>query len=204
MAKPAYRKTEPNLAAIYARVSDKSQDAEDKTSISEQISDMESHCQRRGADRRRPLPGGGQGVVEEAPRVPEDAGRRQAGTLRHHRLLEVRPPQPGHVPRRSAHGGRRGPPHQPPSRHGRHRYEDLRSHGRRRQDRAGQLQGALFHGQAQHGQAGPHPHQQRPLRLLHRRGRQAGRSWKPRPRWCAASTGRTSAMERERPPSPGS
>ena len=48
MAKPAYRKTEPNRAAIYARVSDKSQDAEDKTSISEQISDMEAHCKRRG------------------------------------------------------------------------------------------------------------------------------------------------------------
>ena len=48
MAKPAYRKTEPNLAAIYARVSDKSQDAGDKTSISEQISDMEAHCKRRG------------------------------------------------------------------------------------------------------------------------------------------------------------
>ena len=48
MAKTAYRKTEPNRAAIYARVSDKSQDAEDKTSISEQISDMETHCKRRG------------------------------------------------------------------------------------------------------------------------------------------------------------
>ena len=35
-------------AAIYARVSDKSQDTEDKTSISEQISDMEAHCERRG------------------------------------------------------------------------------------------------------------------------------------------------------------
>ena len=35
-------------AAIYARVSDKSQETEDKTSISEQISDMETHCQRRG------------------------------------------------------------------------------------------------------------------------------------------------------------
>ena len=35
-------------AAIYARVSDKSQDTEDKTSISEQISDMEAHCKRRG------------------------------------------------------------------------------------------------------------------------------------------------------------
>ena len=35
-------------AAIYARVSDKSQDTEDKTSISEQISEMEGHCDRRG------------------------------------------------------------------------------------------------------------------------------------------------------------
>ena len=35
-------------AAIYARVSDKSQDTEEKTSISEQISDMEAHCERRG------------------------------------------------------------------------------------------------------------------------------------------------------------
>ncbi len=41
-------KTDMSRAAIYARVSDKSQDAEDKTSISEQISDMESHCERRG------------------------------------------------------------------------------------------------------------------------------------------------------------
>ena len=50
MARSAYRKTEGQRAAIYARVSDKSQDAEDKTSISEQISDMESHCERRGLD----------------------------------------------------------------------------------------------------------------------------------------------------------
>ena len=48
MVKRIDRKTEPNRAAIYARVSDKSQDAEDKTSISEQLSDMEAHCQRRG------------------------------------------------------------------------------------------------------------------------------------------------------------
>ena len=34
MAKTTYRKTEGNRAAIYARVSDKSQDGEDKTSIS--------------------------------------------------------------------------------------------------------------------------------------------------------------------------
>ena len=35
-------------AAIYARVSDKSQDTEDKTSISEQIADMEAYCEKRG------------------------------------------------------------------------------------------------------------------------------------------------------------
>ena len=42
------RQTATKRAAIYARVSDKSQDTEDKTSISEQISDMEAHCERRG------------------------------------------------------------------------------------------------------------------------------------------------------------
>ena len=41
-------KTTTKRAAIYARVSDKSQDTEEKTSISEQISDMEAHCKRRG------------------------------------------------------------------------------------------------------------------------------------------------------------
>ena len=87
-------------AAIYARVSDKSQDEDDKTSISEQTGEMEAYCEQEGHDHNRPIPGGGQGLVQEAPRVPEDAGRRQAGTLRHHRLLEVRPPQQGHVPRR--------------------------------------------------------------------------------------------------------
>ena len=48
MATKTDRKTATKRAAIYARVSDKSQDTEDKTSISEQISDMEAHCQRRG------------------------------------------------------------------------------------------------------------------------------------------------------------
>ena len=42
------RKTKANRAAIYARVSDQSQDGEDKTSISEQTADMEAHCERRG------------------------------------------------------------------------------------------------------------------------------------------------------------
>ena len=33
---------------MYARVSDRSQDAEDKTSITEQTFDMEAHRERRG------------------------------------------------------------------------------------------------------------------------------------------------------------
>ena len=41
-------KTGGNRAAIYARVSDKSQDTEDKTSLSEQIADMEAYCERMG------------------------------------------------------------------------------------------------------------------------------------------------------------
>ena len=37
-----------NRAAIYARVSDKSQDGEDKTSISEQVGEMEAYCEQKG------------------------------------------------------------------------------------------------------------------------------------------------------------
>ena len=48
MERTTEKKIEGKRAAIYARVSDKSQDTEDKTSISEQVSDMESHCERRG------------------------------------------------------------------------------------------------------------------------------------------------------------
>ena len=48
MATRTDRQIATKRAAIYARVSDKSQDTEDKTSISEQISDMEAHCERRG------------------------------------------------------------------------------------------------------------------------------------------------------------
>ncbi len=48
MARTTKRKTEGNRAAIYARVSDKSQDGEDKTSISEQIGEMEAYCESKG------------------------------------------------------------------------------------------------------------------------------------------------------------
>ena len=48
MARITERKTEANRAAIYARVSDKSQDGEDKTSIAEQTGDMEAYCESKG------------------------------------------------------------------------------------------------------------------------------------------------------------
>ena len=47
-AKGASQQTEGNRAAIYARVSDKSQAEDDKTSIAEQIADMEAYCEKHG------------------------------------------------------------------------------------------------------------------------------------------------------------
>ena len=47
MARELHNYTEPNRAAIYARVSDKSQ-AEDKTSLGEQTADMEAYCAHKG------------------------------------------------------------------------------------------------------------------------------------------------------------
>ena len=48
MGRSTKRQADANRAAIYARVSDKSQDAEDKTSISEQIGEMEDYCESKG------------------------------------------------------------------------------------------------------------------------------------------------------------
>ena len=48
MARSVARKEVGNRAAIYARVSDKSQAEEDKTSLSEQATEMEAYCERKG------------------------------------------------------------------------------------------------------------------------------------------------------------
>ncbi len=48
MARDLRRPSGANRAAIYARVSDKSQDGEDKTSLSEQTADMEAYSARKG------------------------------------------------------------------------------------------------------------------------------------------------------------
>ena len=113
MARTTKRKTEANRAAIYARVSDKSQDGEDKTSISEQIGDMEAYCERKGLTIAARYQEVGRGWSKKRPefqRMLADARKR---TLRHHRMLEVRPSQQGHVPCRCPHGGRRGPTDSP-------------------------------------------------------------------------------------------
>ena len=80
------RKAKEGRAAIYARVSDQSQDAEDKTSISEQISDMEATAK-----------GAALTIVARYQEVGTGAGRRSARSfqrmladararaLRHHR-----------------------------------------------------------------------------------------------------------------------
>ena len=71
-------------AAIYARVSDKSQDTEEKTSISEQISDMETHCQRRGLTITARYQEVGRGWTKKRPefqRMLADARRERFDTI---------------------------------------------------------------------------------------------------------------------------
>ena len=46
--RPPRQQTETHRAAIYARVSDKSQAEDDKTSLAEQVGDMEAYCEERG------------------------------------------------------------------------------------------------------------------------------------------------------------
>ena len=60
------QQTNGQRAAIYARVSDKSQAEDDKTSISEQTSEDGGLLRTQGADHRRPLSGGGPRLVQEA------------------------------------------------------------------------------------------------------------------------------------------
>ena len=78
------RKTKDGRAAIYARVSDQSQDAEDKTSITEQTSDMEAHCERRGLTVVARYQEVGQGWSKKLPefqRMLADARRGRFDTI---------------------------------------------------------------------------------------------------------------------------
>ena len=78
------RKARENRAAIYARVSDQSQDAEDKTSITEQTSEMEVHCERRGLTVVARYQEVGQGWSKKRPefqRMLADARRGRFDTI---------------------------------------------------------------------------------------------------------------------------
>ena len=148
MAKTSYRKMEATRAAIYARVSDKSQDTEDKTSISEQISDMEAHCERRGLTIVARYQEVGRGWSKKRPefqRMLADARQGRFDTIvcwKSDRLSR------GMYPAAALMEVIEGAPDQPRGRHGRHRHEDVRPDGGHRQDRAGQLPGAFLHGQS--------------------------------------------------------
>ena len=84
MARTTDRKTEANRAAIYARVSDKSQDGEDKTSISEQIGEMEAYCERKGLTITARYQEVGRGWTKKRPefqRMLADAKRGRFDTI---------------------------------------------------------------------------------------------------------------------------
>ena len=84
MARTTDRKTESKRAAIYARVSDKSQDTEDKTSISEQIGEMEAYCESKGLDITARYQEVGRGWTKKRPefqRMLADAKRGRFDTI---------------------------------------------------------------------------------------------------------------------------
>ena len=77
-------RTTGQRAAIYARVSDKSQAEDDKTSISEQISDMEAYCERQGLTITARYQEVGRGWSKKRPefqRMLDDARRERFDTI---------------------------------------------------------------------------------------------------------------------------
>ncbi len=80
----AQNRTTGQRAAIYARVSDKSQAEDDKTSISEQVADMEAYCQQKGLTITARYQEVGRGWSKKRPefqRMLEDAKRERFDTI---------------------------------------------------------------------------------------------------------------------------
>ena len=107
MANGIRRRQQDNRAAIYARVSDRSQAEDDKTSIQEQVADMEAYCARKGLVVAARYQEVGKGWSKKRPEFQHMLADAREDD-RHHRLLEVGPAQPRHVPRRGLDGGRGG------------------------------------------------------------------------------------------------
>ena len=209
MARNPNRKIEPNRAAIYARVSDKSQDAEDKTSLSEQLSDMETHCERRGLTivaRYQEVGRGWSKKRAEFQRMLADARQGRFDTIvcwKSDRLSRGMYPAAALMEVVEAH---------------RINLEavmdaiDIKTFGL--MAAVGKIELDNFRERASMGKRGtakqgPHPHQQRPLRLPHRRGRQAGgrrirgrcsapRLQDVRPRWEGSALHHPAAERRRR------
>ena len=97
-------------AAIYARVSDKSQDTEDKTSLSEQTIEMEAYCEGKGMTITARYQEVGRGWTKKRPefqRMLSDAKQGLFDTIvcwKSDRLSR------GHVPRSRSDGGGGGSP----------------------------------------------------------------------------------------------
>ena len=140
---PQQQQATGQRAAIYARVSDKSQDTEDKTSISEQVGEMEAYCEGKGLTITARYQEVGRGWSKKRPefqRMLADAKSGRFDTIvcwKSDRLSRGMYPAAALMEVVEAHQITAR------SRHGRHRHEDLRPHGGDRQDRAGQLPGAF-------------------------------------------------------------
>ena len=82
--KTLQQKANGKRAAIYARVSDKSQAEDDKTSLSEQINDMEAHCEGKGMTVTARYQEVGRGWSKKRPefqRMLADAKRGRSDTI---------------------------------------------------------------------------------------------------------------------------
>ena len=170
----AYRQqSNGQRAAIYARVSDKSQAEEDKTSLSEQTTEMETYCERKGLTITARYKEVGRGWSKKRPeflRLLADAKRGHFDTIvcwKSDRLSRGMFPAAALMEVVEAY---------------QIRLEsvmdaiDMKTfglYGGDRQDRAGQLPRSGVHGQAWDGQAGADTGQWNPLRLPPRRRWQA-------------------------------
>ena len=158
MPRELRRSSEAKRAAIYARVSDKSQAEDDKTSLTEQTADMEAYCARKGLRIVARYQEVGRGWSKKHPefqRMLAEAREGRFDTIvcwKSDRLSRGMYPAAALMEVVEAYQIRPGVGA------GRHRHEDLRPHGRHRHDRAGQLPRAGHYGQAGRGQAGADLH----------------------------------------------
>ena len=108
MARAAKMQSKPiptrKRAFQYARVSDKTQAEEDKASLPEQFAEMDALCAREGWEVVGREQDVGPGWSKHRAGFQRILKYCEEGSLRHHSVLEVGPPQQRHVSRRSTDG----------------------------------------------------------------------------------------------------